>query len=63
LIEKVESVVSRIVWPSAGDFATSSVAGMVLPPGRFSTTTGWPHCGASRSASWRAMMSMPPPGG
>jgi hypothetical protein len=40
LIENVASVVSRIVWPSAGALATRSVAGIVLPPGRFSTTTG-----------------------
>ena len=60
---KVESVVSRIVCASAGDFATSSVAGIVLPPGRFSTTTGCAHWGPRRSASCRARTSMPPPGG
>ena len=35
---------------------------MVFAPGLFSTT-GWPHAGCSLSASWRAITSMPPPGG
>ena len=63
LIEKVASVVIRMVWPSAADFATASVARMVLAPGLFSTTTGWPHAALSFSAIWRAITSMPPPGG
>ena len=32
------------------------------PPGRFSTTTGWPHFAASFSAIRRAPMSAPEPG-
>jgi hypothetical protein len=32
------------------------------PPGRFSTTTGWPQRLVSRSASSRVPMSMPLPG-
>ena len=32
------------------------------PPGRFSTTTGWPHFAASFSAISRAPMSAPEPG-
>ena len=43
--------------------ATESVATMVFAPGLFSTTTGWPHMPVSFSAIWRAMTSMPPPGG
>src|SRR5262245_33415670 len=31
-------------------------------PGRFSTTTGWPHCFDSRSASIRPVRSAPAPG-
>jgi len=36
---------------------------MVFAPGRFSTTTGWPHAAVSFSAICRLMTSMPPPGG
>jgi hypothetical protein len=36
---------------------------MVPPPGRFSTTTGWPRSAASGSLSVRAALSKPPPGG
>src|SRR5262249_60950607 len=32
------------------------------PPGRFSTTTGWPHCLLRRSASSRVPISTPLPG-
>jgi hypothetical protein len=28
------------VWPPGAALATNSVAGLALPPGRFSTTTG-----------------------
>jgi hypothetical protein len=34
-----------------------------LPPGRFSTITGWPSMGAIASATLRATMSVAPPGG
>ena len=34
---------------------------MPSPPGRFSTTTGFPHRAASRSANSRAAMSVPLP--
>src|SRR5262245_43045970 len=33
------------------------------PPGRFSTTTGWPSCSASGAARARAVGSAEPPGG
>src|SRR5439155_3339733 len=49
--------------PSGDDLATASAATIVLAPGLFSTTTGCPQGAASLSASWRARMSMPPPGG
>src|SRR5476651_1802414 len=32
------------------------------PPGRFSTTTGWPHFCDSLSANTRAVISTPEPG-
>src|SRR3979490_3273186 len=51
------------VWPSEGDFATSSPARLPLPPTRFSTTTGWPAASPSLGAIRRATMSGPPPGG
>src|SRR5688572_33411615 len=33
------------------------------PPGRFSTTTGWPSCSASAAATMRVVGSAEPPGG
>src|SRR5262245_45633967 len=38
------------------------MATMPSPPGRFSTTTGWPHFAESLSANKRAPMSTPLPG-
>src|SRR5207344_181441 len=38
------------------------MATMPSPPGRFSTTTGWPHFAESLSANSRAPMSTPLPG-
>src|SRR5687767_7003472 len=38
------------------------MASTASAPGRFSTTTGWPHCLESRSASMRPVMSAPEPG-
>src|SRR5512134_2785801 len=35
---------------------------IVLPPGRFSTTTGWPHASVSLGPIRRAWMSAGPPG-
>jgi hypothetical protein len=35
---------------------------MLSPPGRFSTTTGWPQSGDSFSANSRAPMSAAAPG-
>jgi hypothetical protein len=36
---------------------------MVLPPGRFSTTTGWPRLLGSSLARVRASVSLNAPGG
>jgi hypothetical protein len=36
---------------------------MVLPPGRFSTITGWPRVFGSSVASVRASVSLNAPGG
>jgi hypothetical protein len=56
-------VVKSSVCPSGALFATMSLAMLVVAPGRFSTTNGWPRYSESRGASTRAMMSVPPPGG
>src|SRR5688572_26691094 len=51
------------VWPSAGDFAASRAAMSPAPPGRFSTTTGWPNASESLPAICRARMSGELPAG
>jgi hypothetical protein len=56
-------VTSSRVWPSGGDFATSSVAMMVAAPARLSITTGWPNASESRGPSTRAVASTGPPAG
>jgi hypothetical protein len=43
--------------------AAISVPMMVLPPGRLSTTTGWPSVFGSSAASVRAKVSLKAPGG
>ena len=50
------------VWPSGADFETYSAAIELLAPGRFSTTACWPHFSVNRCASWRASVSVTPPG-
>ena len=50
-----------MVCPSV-DLAVMSTAMVFETPGRFSTTTGCLSSGASRSATARAMASVPPPG-
>src|SRR5882672_11293948 len=49
-------------WPSGGDLTITSVPMMPFAPGRFSTSTCWPHVSCMRAASARLMMSVPPPG-
>src|SRR5450830_819260 len=41
---------------------TAIIATKASPPGRFSTTTVWPHFADSLSAKSRAVMSTPEPG-
>ena len=50
------------VWPSGLARATCWLPMLPLAPATFSTTTGWPSLGDSRSATKRAMMSGPVPG-
>src|SRR6185295_3500732 len=52
-----------IVWPSGADFAVISVPTIVLAPGRLSTITRCPRPSPVLSASMRASVSLPPPGG
>ena len=49
------------VWPSV-DLAVTSAARVLDAPGRFSTTTLCLSSGPRRSATARAMASVPPPG-
>ena len=51
------------MWPSGDAFATVLAASMPAAPVRFSTITVWPSAFLSGSATSRAEMSMPPPGG
>src|SRR6266498_2276162 len=60
LIARVLAAI-RIVCPSAGDFAASSMPIIWPAPGRLSTTNCWPSDSESLCATERAMMSVPPP--
>ena len=51
------------VYPSGGELITAAVATLLLPPGRFSTITGWPRRAASASPTKRATRSLEPPAG
>src|SRR5437773_243307 len=50
------------VWPSGGALTSCSVAMMVPPPPRLSTTTDWPKDSVRCWASMRASRSAVPPG-
>src|SRR5712691_2132514 len=60
LIARVLAAI-RIVCPSAGDLAASSMPIIWPAPGRLSTTNCWPSDSESLCATERAMMSVPPP--
>src|SRR5580698_3468657 len=49
------------VYPSGGDVTSACDATTPPAPGRFSTTTDWPHCRETTSPSVRARISTPPP--
>ena len=49
------------VVPSGAAWASSSFARLPAPPGRLSTTTGWPSRAESFGARMRMVMSTPPP--
>src|SRR5450755_3954746 len=49
------------VYPSGGDVTSACDATAPPAPGRFSTTTPWPHCRDTTSPSVRARMSTAPP--
>src|SRR4051812_5013892 len=62
LTEKTLSGARSQVWPSGGLFATRSEPMFWLPPGRFSTTTGWLQTPWSPCDRIRASVSGEPPG-
>src|SRR5882757_4789771 len=49
------------VYPSGADVTSACDATTPPAPGRFSTTTLWPHCRETTSPSVRARISTPPP--
>ena len=49
------------VWPSGFAFLSAAAATWPLPPGLFSTITGWPTLSEIFGASMRATWSVPPP--
>src|SRR6516165_11691606 len=49
------------VYPSGADVASACEATTPPAPGRFSTTTDWPHILETTSPSVRARISTPPP--
>src|SRR5258706_1381774 len=51
-----------MVYPSGADFATTSMPIVSAPPGRFSTTTGWPRAFDISGARMRATVSVALPG-
>ena len=56
------TVAMNSVCPSFGARATASAASMLLLPGRFSTTAGWPNSCSKCFATSRATMSALEPG-
>src|SRR2546425_7847912 len=62
LTENTLSGARSQVWPSGALFATRSAPMFWLPPGRFSTTTGWDQMFCRPCATARAMVSGEPPG-
>ena len=58
-----DDIASKSVLPSGADFRTSSVPILVLAPGLFSTTNGWPSFSDSACAISRPIMSGEPPAG
>ncbi len=54
-------LVSSSVWPSGCAFATAAVPMLVEAPGRLMMTKRWRIVSLSRSASTRAIRSVPPP--
>src|SRR4051794_32303752 len=51
------------VYPSGGEATTACEAMTPPAPGRFSTTTDWPHCLETTSPRVRVRTSTPPPAG
>src|SRR5262245_34594703 len=63
LIARALLLARQIEYPSGGAFATSPTLIVVPPPGRFSTSTGWPRPFDMSCARSRPRKSTTPPGG
>jgi hypothetical protein len=62
-VERGGGRMNSMVLPSGGALTTAWIEMLVLAPGLFSMTTGWPSRSASHAAMMRATMSPLPPGG
>src|SRR5262249_57292152 len=51
------------VYPSGGELTTAWIEMLLLAPGLFSITTGWPSRSDNHGAMILGTMSAPPPGG
>jgi hypothetical protein len=63
LVATGELLASSSVYPSGSARVTVCAAMKLLPPGRFSTTTGFPSRSSILRARYRALESVPLPGG
>src|SRR6218665_100574 len=63
LVLSVELLPMNTVWPSCGALSAVCTPMKPLPPGLFSTVTGWPASSPMLLAKSRAVMSVPLPGG
>ena len=62
LADETATTQGLLLGGAPGGAIIKELLGAVPAPGRFSTTTDWPHCWVSPCATMRATMSLPPPG-
>src|SRR5688572_13411324 len=62
LMENIDPSVTRKVYPSAAEFASTPAATFPFEPGRLSTRTDWPIRSWSACPTTRATVSGSPPG-
>ena len=58
-----EAATNTMVYPSGGALTAAWMARLLLAPGLFSITTGWPSRSVSHGAMIRDTISAPPPAG